>query len=323
MIKATLPSNRSVMVSSSRPHGFMRPVALAVPFALALAGCGDGASATPSHSTSSTGGAAGANTTGGISGSTASAEAGSGTTAGDVGSGGATAGSGQGGSGGTTVGSGQGASGGSVAGNTSGGSAGGAPVVVYSIVGCTIGGSAAAAGAGGAEAGGAAGAGGASGPAGAGGAGGAGGGAGGVGGAGGGAAGGSAGGAGIGGTNPIFASFSVYDWVTDKPVPTCLDEVSNFNITVTGDAPLTVVANFGPGNAPGSVLFTYDGQIQLAQNKFPYALAPDENGDFSGPAMPLAPGPHTIGIAAYDQLDGTGNLLGQASVVLTVIGAAP
>jgi len=111
--------------------------------------------------------------------------------------------------------------------------------------------------------------------------------------------------------------------VTDKPVPTCLDEISNFNITVTGEAPLTVVANFGPGKAPGSVLFTYDGQVQLAQNKFPYALAPDESGDFSGPAVPLGAGPHAISIAAYDQLDGTGNLLGQASVVLTVISAAP
>ena len=114
-------------------------------------------------------------------------------------------------------------------------------------------------------------------------------------------------------------AFSVYDWVTDKPVQTCLDEIAEFQITITGEAPLTVVANFAPGLAPGSVVFTYDGIDQPIQDIFPYALAPDDNGDFSGPKPPLAPGKHTLSVAAYQQAGAIGSLLGKASVALTVI----
>ena len=111
--------------------------------------------------------------------------------------------------------------------------------------------------------------------------------------------------------------------MTDKPVQSCVDETADFNITVSGDAPLTVIANFAPGAGPGSVVFTYDGVDQPIQDLYPYALAPDNNGDFTGPTPALAPGKHTLAIAAYDQAGALGKLLGQTSVVMTVINTGP
>jgi hypothetical protein len=121
----------------------------------------------------------------------------------------------------------------------------------------------------------------------------------------------------------VFASFTLYDCMTDKPVQTCVDKTIDFNVTVTGAAPLTVVANVAPGAGPGSVIFTYDGVPQLAHNLYPYALGDDDNGDFYEPNPQLAPGAHTISIAAYELEDGLGKVLGRASVVLTVIDDGP
>jgi hypothetical protein len=87
---------------------------------------------------------------------------------------------------------------------------------------------------------------------------------------------------------------------------------------VTGDAPLTLLANVAPGVGPASVIFTYDGVPQLAHNLFPYALGEDDNGDYHEPSPPLTPGAHSISIAAYDKPDGLGKVIGRASIVLTV-----
>jgi hypothetical protein len=121
------------------------------------------------------------------------------------------------------------------------------------------------------------------------------------------------------GTVGTFASFSVYDFETDKPVQTCLNKISAFEITVTGDAPLTVVANIAPGITPGSVIFTYDGVPQPSQDIFPYALGFDTNGDYQEPTPKLATGSHTLAVAAYSLPGGMGGIVGQAAVALTVI----
>jgi len=107
--------------------------------------------------------------------------------------------------------------------------------------------------------------------------------------------------------------------VTDKAVQTCVDKIRPFNVTVTGDAPLTVLANIAPGVGPSSVVWTYDGVAQMAHNIFPYALGPDDNGDFQEPTPPLTPGEHLLTITAFDQADGMGNVLGRSSLVLTVV----
>lgn len=119
-----------------------------------------------------------------------------------------------------------------------------------------------------------------------------------------------------------FASFSVYDFETDKPVQTCLNKIAAFEISVTGDAPLTVVANIAPGITPGSVIFTYDDVPQASQDIFPYALGFDTNGDYQEPTPKLAPGRHALAISAYSSPGGMGDIIGQASVVLTVIDSA-
>jgi hypothetical protein len=194
---------------------------------------------------------------------------------------------------------------GSSGGSAGGGGSGGSPGPVYTIQGCE---DAATGGAGGATDG----------------AGGVGGGADGAGGAtdGSGGSGGNDGGAGGADGSPslpgFFASFSLYDCVTDKPVQTCVDKVDDFVVNVTGDAPLTVLANIAPGVGPASVIFTYDGVPQPAHNLFPYALGEDDNGDYQKPTPPLTPGVHDISIAAYDKPDGLGKVIGRASIVLTV-----
>jgi hypothetical protein len=116
-----------------------------------------------------------------------------------------------------------------------------------------------------------------------------------------------------------FASFSIYDFETDKPVQTCLNKIDAFNVTVTGDAPLTVVANIAPGITPGSVIFTYDGVLQSSQDIFPYGLGFDTNGDYQEPTPKLSAGTHTLAISAYSMPGGMGSVLGRASIALTVI----
>ena len=135
----------------------------------------------------------------------------------------------------------------------------------------------------------------------------------------------SVGGAGEGGAGPTipmpgaFASFTVYDFLTDMPVPTCVDRVSDFEITITGDAPLTLAVNLTPGLMPGSVVWTYDGVAQTRQNNFPYALGDDDNGDFHEPTPPLTAGAHVLGITVYAERNAMGAILGEASVTITVV----
>jgi hypothetical protein len=132
------------------------------------------------------------------------------------------------------------------------------------------------------------------------------------------------GGAGDGGAGPgiipaISASFTIYDFVTDRPVQTCVDRVDDFTITITGDAPLTVAANLPPGLMPGSVLWTYDGTEIMAHNLFPYTLGPDDNGDYGEPTPPLTVGEHVLSITVYAEPDAMGAALGQATIVITVV----
>ncbi len=295
---------------------------------LLLASCGDDGGAQFSNGGAGSGGEA----AGGLGMSGGSA----GTTGAD-GSGGSTGGGGTGGAngggdaGGVNGGGGAGGAGGKggaggVAGSAGNGGTGGNPVVrVYTIEGCD---DAGVGGAGGVD--GAGGVGGADGAAG--GAGGVGGGADGAGGAGGfggidgsgGAvdAGGAGGAGGVGGAGPglsPFVTFTVYDFETDQAVETCEEKVADFSVTVTGDAPLTLTADFAPGVNPVSVVWTYDGVAQGAHNLFPYSLGPDDNGNFQEPTPPLAFGPHTLTVTAYDGMDGTGNVLGTATITVTVI----
>ena len=132
-----------------------------------------------------------------------------------------------------------------------------------------------------------------------------------------------AGGAGEGGAGSIIpaisASFTVYDFVTDKPVQTCVDRVNDFDITITGDAPLTVAANLPPGLMPGSVLWTYDGTPIMPHNIFPYTLGPDDNGDYQEPTPPLTAGEHVLTITVYADADAMGAVLGQTSITITVV----
>ena len=133
------------------------------------------------------------------------------------------------------------------------------------------------------------------------------------------------GGAGDGGADAgpiipvIAASFTIYDFVTDRPVQTCVDRIEDFDITITGDAPLTVAANLAPGLMPGSVVWTYDGTTLMPHNAFPYTLGPDDNGDFQEPIPPLTAGEHVLSITVYAEPGAMGDVLGQASIVITVI----
>jgi hypothetical protein len=131
------------------------------------------------------------------------------------------------------------------------------------------------------------------------------------------------GGAGEGGAGPIIpaisASFTVYDFVTDRPVQTCVDRVDDFDITITGDAPLTVAANLPPGLMPGSVGWTYDGVDLMPHSAFPYSLGPDDNGDYQEPMPPLTVGEHVLSITVYAEPGGMGGVLGQASITIRVI----
>jgi hypothetical protein len=131
------------------------------------------------------------------------------------------------------------------------------------------------------------------------------------------------GGAGEGGAGPIIpvisASFTVYDFVTDRPVQTCVDRVDDFDITITGDAPLTVAVNLPPGLMPGSVRWTYDGVALMPHSTFPYSLGPDDNGDYQEPMPPLTVGEHVLSITVYDEAGGMGAVLGQASITIRVI----
>jgi hypothetical protein len=133
----------------------------------------------------------------------------------------------------------------------------------------------------------------------------------------------SAGGAGDGGAGsvipPLLASFTVYDFVTDKPVQTCVDRVDDFNITITGNAPLTVAVNLPPGLMPGSVVWSYDGVALMPHNIFPYTLGPDDNGDYQEPTPPLTAGEHELSITVYADADAMGAVLGQASITVTII----
>lgn len=230
---------------------------------------------------------------GGGSGNGGSATAGAGGADGGGAGGGGKAGGGTGGA--------SGASG-------NGGTGGNPPVRVYTIEGCDdagVGGAGGASGAGGAGDGGAGGAGGASE-------------AGGAGGAGGEGVGGEGGAAGPGPSPNFSATFSVFDFVTDDAIPTCADKASDFSITITGDAPLTVVTDIA-GVTPASVIWTYDGVAQGVHNLAPYSLGPDDAGDYEEPDPPLAPGVHTLTITAYDAMDGMGNVLGTATITLTVV----
>ncbi len=266
-------------------------------WAMVLSSCSDD---TPSGATANGGSSSGAG------GAAAGSPSAGGTTAGNSAgaSGGVSAGSSAGGaagSGGASAGSGGGgqASGGGGTGGTSGGGgnggSGGAPRV-YTIEGCDGPGAGGAGSGGEGNSGGDANAGGN--PA--------------VG----------AGGAGDGGAGPIpaiSASFTVYDFVTDKPVQTCVDRVDDFDITITGDAPLTVAANLPPGLMPGSVLWTYDGVDIMPHNIFPYTLGPDDNGDYQEPTPPLTAGEHVLTITVYDEADAMGAVLGQATITITVV----
>jgi hypothetical protein len=131
------------------------------------------------------------------------------------------------------------------------------------------------------------------------------------------------GGAGEGGAGSIIpaisASFTVYDFVTDKPVQTCVDRVNDFEIAITGDAPLTLAANLAPGLMPGSVVWTYDGMALMPHNIFPYTLGPDDNGDFQEPAPALSVGEHVLSITVYADADAMGGVLGQASITITIV----
>jgi hypothetical protein len=177
---------------------------------------------------------------------------------------------------------------------------------VYTIEGCDLGagGAGGATGAGGASDGGAGGAGGAA--------------EGGAGGAGGAALGGEGGTGDPGSSSSFSATFTVFDFLTDDAVATCEGKISDFSITITGDAPLTVVTEI-TGVTPASVVWTYGGGAESVHNLAPYALGPDDDGDFDAPEPALTPGVHTLTVTAYDGMDGTGNVLGTKTITLTVI----
>jgi hypothetical protein len=48
----------------------------------------------------------------------------------------------------------------------------------------------------------------------------------------------------------------------------------------------------------------------------------DTNGDYQEPTPKLGPGNHTLVMTAYSLPGGTGNVVGSASIVLTVIDGA-
>ncbi|MEH0154334.1 T9SS type A sorting domain-containing protein [Limibacter armeniacum] len=69
---------------------------------------------------------------------------------------------------------------------------------------------------------------------------------------------------------------------------------------------------------PGSVILSYDGAIKSKENVAPYALFGDSNGNYEG--SPLTVGNHTVTAVAYSGSNGSGSLLGQATVQFTVSG---
>ncbi|HTM44011.1 MAG TPA: hypothetical protein VL137_03595 [Polyangiaceae bacterium] len=116
------------------------------------------------------------------------------------------------------------------------------------------------------------------------------------------------------------ATFTIFDAQTDQAAPHCSDLVGSGTIAITGAAPLTVAANIS-GVVVGSVAFTYDGMASGTHNTAPYAVAPDNAGDFQAANPPLAPGDHTIAITVYSLPNAMGTVLGQASIVITVVTA--
>jgi len=117
------------------------------------------------------------------------------------------------------------------------------------------------------------------------------------------------------------ATFDIFDSDTDQPAPGCSGQMAAATIAITGAAPLTVVANIS-GVVPGSVVFTYDGVEQGTHNTAPYAVAPDNAGDFEQANPPLGVGEHTLSITVYSGADAMGTVLGQATIIITVITAA-